>query len=696
MNDELPIMEKQNDSLLAQIVYRYLPFWPFFIIIVSISLAVSFIILRSQTKIYLASSKVLLKDPQKGNGDTKVLDALNIFSEKKTVENEIIVLRSTSLMETVVKDLDLYAVIFNEGKVQKEELYGSNSPLKFVALHKDSISPAGKRNFEIDWESKMVKIDGKSVPFGGICKIQNTHYRIEINPNYKRNLKGKNYFVVFNSVYTTAAKIISTMKAGPISYASTVIDVKMETAEPKKGADILNKLFEVYNKAAIEDKNLMATKTLNFIEDRLSAVINQLDSVEKNMETYKTQQGVLELGEQASIYFNVVNELDKANSTLDLQLQILQEVEKYTSKKSNEKGTVPSLILLNDETLKSLLNQLYTAEFELEAAYANSGRKSNTVLLAEEKVEKLKVDIKESLSNIRSNLSVQRRSNDMNIARNKNLYSSVPMKERGLLDISRQQAIKNEIYTYLLKKREETALSSASTSADLRVLEKGSVSGPISPIPTNYFLTGFLIGLLIFVMYVQGYEQFNNKVMFRAEIEKRTKVPVIGEIVQSKINEPIAIGEGKRTVIAEQLRALRTNLNFMGLNEDDNVLLVTSSISGEGKSFVSVNLAISLTLNGKKVALLEMDLRKPKLSKTLELKRDIGISTYLVHKNTLEEIIRPTSFENLYLLSAGPIPPNPTELISKPEFKIMIDSLKSQFDYVIIDTAPCYRCPIVV
>ena len=627
MNEDLPLREKQNDSLLAQIVYRYVPFWPFFLIITAISLVVSFIIVRSQTKIYLASSKVLLKDPQKGNGDTKVLDALNIFSEKKTVENEIIVLRSTSLMEAVVKELDLYAVVYNEGKVQKEELYGTNAPIKFIAINKDSVFPAGRMNFDVNWEKQSVRIDGKDVKFGAVCKIQKTYYRIEENPNYNTKLKGKNYFVLFNSVYTTATRIISKMKAGPISYASTVIDVKMETPEPKKGADILNTLFEVYNKAAIEDKNLMATKTLNFIEDRLNTVINQLDSVEKNIESYKTQQGVLELGEQASIYFNSVNELDKANSTLDLQLQILQDVEKYTSKKANEKGTVPSLILLNDETLKSLLSQLYTAEFELESAYANSGRKSNVVLLGEEKVEKLKSDIKESISNIRSNLNVQRRSNDMNIARNKNLYTAVPMKERGLLDISRQQAIKNEIYTYLLKKREETALSSASTSADLRVLEKGSVSGPISPIPSNYFLTGFLIGLLIFVLYVQGYEQFNNKVMFRAEIEKRTKVPVIGEIVQSKIKESIAIGEGKRTVIAEQLRALRTNLNFMGFNEVDNVLLVTSSISGEGKSFVSVNLAISLTLNGKKVALLEMDLRKPKLSKTLEMKRDIGIST---------------------------------------------------------------------
>jgi hypothetical protein len=252
----------------------------------------------------------------------------------------------------------------------------------------------------------------------------------------------------------------------------------------------------------------------------------------------------------------------------------------------------------------------------------------------------------------------------------------VPEKERGLIDISRQQGIKNDIYTFLLKKREETALSSASTSADLRVLGKGSFTGPIRPINKDYYIVGLVIGILVFLLFVQVKEHTNNRVMFRNDIEKVSSVPVIGEIVQSKNRETIAITEGVRTVIAEQFRALRTNLNFMGYNEKNNVLLVTSSISGEGKSFVSLNLAISLTLTGKRVALLEMDLRKPKLSKLLGMKRDIGISSHLVNKATLEEIIKPTQFNNLFLLGAGPIPPNPTELISKPEFNGMIQYLK--------------------
>jgi len=307
MNEEQEFNEnKRNDNIVAQIIHRYMPFWPIFIICASVSLFIASVYLRSQIKIYVASAKVLLKDPNKGNGDTKVLDALNIFSEKKTIENEIIVLRSTSIMEEVVKNLNLYAPVFNEGKVQKEELYADNSPIKFIALNKDSIKANGKFFFEIDWTNSIVKIAGQRVPFNGTFKIGTTEYRSELNMEYNRNAAGKNYYVIFNSTQAAAGAILSTLKASPLSYNSTVIDLKLETPLADKGINILNELFVVYNRAGIEDKNEMATKTLNFIEDRLNTVMNQLDSVEKNIETYKSTFDVIDLGNQATIYFNNV------------------------------------------------------------------------------------------------------------------------------------------------------------------------------------------------------------------------------------------------------------------------------------------------------------------------------------------------------------------------------------------------------
>lgn len=240
-----------------------------------------------------------------------------------------------------------------------------------------------------------------------------------------------------------------------MSYASTVIDLKLETPVPDKGINILNKLFEVYNFAGIEDKNDMATRTLKFIQDRLDTITSQLDSVERNMENYKSKNEVINLSEQANAYFNNIKEFDKINSTIELQLKLLNDVSNYINSKGNKNGTVPSLILINDETLRNLLSELYNSEFNLDKVKNTAGAKSDLVLTAEEKVERIKDDIRENLKNIRNNFNIQKQNNAINISQNEHLYKVIPKKERELLEISRQHEIKNNIYTYLLQKEKK-------------------------------------------------------------------------------------------------------------------------------------------------------------------------------------------------------------------------------------------------
>ena len=688
MSEQQFFKERPESNLLIQLLQRYLPFWPLFVICTGIGLAVSWVYLRSQTKVYLASAKVLLKDPQKNGGDSKVLDALNIFSEKKIVDNEIIVLRSSSIMEEVVDSLDIYASVYNEGRVRIEELYKYNSPIWFRAINKDSIEWGGNHYFSVDWKNGTVKILNQVIPLNSTLRVGKTIYQLVPNPEYPRNLTGKNYYVVFNTISGAAQTIIGDLRANATSNTSTVIDMKLETPDPVKGTDILSQLFKVYNKNAIDDKNAIATKTLNFIQDRLQYVIGQLDSVERNITSYKTKEGVYNLGQQATLYLNNVSELDKKKSEVEIQMDVLKDVQNYVNNKGKKPGTVPSQLLISDPTLAGLLGKLYDAEFQRDKVEAINGEKSDAVIMANESVDRIKNDIRENLSTINSNLSAVRNNVNAGLSMNSGMLSQVPEKEKGLLEISRQQAIKNNIYTFLLQKREETALSSASTTADLRVLEKATAGGPIKPVPKSFYMAGILIGLLVAVLFVLLREQFNRKILFRSEIEEKTKVPVLAEIMQTDSKDTIAISEGKRTIIAEQFRSLRTNLAFMGLNENQKTLLVTSSISGEGKSFIALNLAMSITLTGKRVALMEMDLRKPKLSKYLGIKRDPGISSYLINMATIDDIIKVTPYPNLFVISAGPIPPNPTELIGGPNFSSMMEKLKEKFDYIIIDSAP--------
>ena len=282
MDEDQFFSDKPQANILVQILQRYLPFWPMLAIFLAISFSISFIYLRSQTKIYVAAAKVLLKDPQKGGGDSKVLDALNIFSEKKIVENEILVLKSTSIMQDVVKQLDLYTTLYNEGKVQTEELYGTNAPLYFEALNKDSINGGGKLALDVDWKNNTITLDKTTYGFNSIVHVAGTGYRIIINKDYNKNAAGKNYSVIFNTSAGAAGGIIGGLGAVAISYSSTVINLDIKTPVPEKGIAILNKLFEVYNIAGINDKNEIAQRTLKFVDDRLSKVTAELDSVERN------------------------------------------------------------------------------------------------------------------------------------------------------------------------------------------------------------------------------------------------------------------------------------------------------------------------------------------------------------------------------------------------------------------------------
>ena len=688
MSEQQFFKERPETNLLSQILQRYLPFWPLFVVTIGIGLAVSWLYLRSQTRIYVASAKVLLKDPQKGGGDSKVLDALNIFSEKKIVENEIIVLRSSSILEEVVAGLDMYASVHNQGKVRTEELYKGNSPVWFRALDKKNVNGGGTYFFSVSWPKKQVNINSQTIAFNDTVNINGSAYFIVPNPEYNQTLTGKNFYAIFNSIAGAAGSFAGNLKANATSNQSTVIEVKLETPVPEKGVDFLNRLFEVYNAYAVQDKNQIAAKTLAFIENRLNLVVGQLDSVEKNIQSYKTRESVYDLGGQASLYLSNVSELDKKGSEVAIQLDVLKDVQQYVDNKGRKPGTVPSQMLISDPTLAGLLSKLYDAEFLLSRAESINGEKSDAVIMANQAVNRIKGDIKENLITTRNNLNSVRSNVNSGIAMNSGMLSQIPRKERGLLDISRQQVIKNNIYTFLLQKREETALSSAGTMPDLRVLEKGASYGPIKPVAKNFYLSGFLLGLLVSIAYVLLREQFNRKILFRTEIEEKTKIPVLAEIMYSKTPDTIAISEGKRTIIAEQFRSMRTNLAFMGMNEEHKSLLVTSSISGEGKSFIALNLAMSFTLTGKRVGLMEMDLRKPKLSKYLGINRDPGITSYLIGKATIDEIIKDTKYPNLFVISAGPIPPNPTELIISPKFGEMMVLLKEKFDYIIIDSAP--------
>lgn len=683
MNEQQNFKAQTDTNPIVQIVNRFLPYWPLFVISVALCLMIAYIKIRAEEPLYVAYGKIMLKDPEQGS-DSKVLDALNMQGEKKSVENELLVMRSAGLLQEVVRRQKINVKIYNEGRVRLEELYKENSPVAFIPTRRDSIYSGGKYYFKMDWVRSEVEIDNKRVPFNKEVIIANTPYRVVPNTLYNKQVVGKNYFAIFNSVEDAAGELIGAIGANPMSSSSTVIDVKITTAVPSKGVDVLNSLFEVYNEYGIIEKNRTATKTLAFIEDRLTKVALQLDSVEQNVVDYRTTEAPYDLNAAASYNFSQANEMELQKNQIDLQITLLSSIKREIE----SGGTVPSTAGVSDGGLSSLIGGLQLATNDLKDLEATNGPKSDAVVNARTKVEGLRRDVLEMIENVRGSLSSTRGSYSSQMGRSTAQLKRNPQKEKAFAAISRQQGVKSTIYNYLLEKREETQLNSASTIDDLRVLETANAFGPVSPVPKTFYTKWFIIGLIVPGAFVLIKEQLNRKVQMRSDIEQKTAVPIVAEIAQINSDSPIVIREGKRTAVAEQFRSLRTNLTFMGLTEKTNTILLTSSVSGEGKSFTAINLAISFTLIGKKVALLELDLRKPKVSKLLQLKNDIGITNYLVNQATITEIIKPTEIKDLFVLPSGIIPPNPAELLQRERFRQMMAEVKERFDYIIIDTAP--------
>ncbi|HEY9260455.1 exopolysaccharide transport family protein, partial [Chitinophaga sp.] len=452
----------------------------------------------------------------------------------------------------------------------------------------------------------------------------------------------------------------------------------------------VNELISVYNKAAVEDKNRTSANTMSFVEERLRIVSTELGQAETQVEHFKTAEGIVDIGEQSKLFLASVQENDRKISEANMQLSVLDAVEKYVDSQNPGGNIVPGTLGLSDPVLLELVTRLTETELQLDRLRKTTGENSPLLASLNRQCERLKPAIKENIGSLRANLQAGMTRLQAENSRNMGIIRSVPGKEKALLEVSRQQVIKNNIYTFLLEKREETALAYAAAVSDSRVVDAAeSAAYPFSPQKPMVLAISVLAALSLVAGFVSLKDMMNREVMFRADIEKVTTAPIAAEIMHHDGKDPVVMSNHSRTAVAEQFRALRTALSYIGLNGDRKTLLITSSISGEGKSFISVNLAMSLSLAKKKVALLEFDLRKPMISKMLGMRVDPGLSNYLVGKATLPDILQKVGDNDfLYLLSAGIMPPNPSELILNGQLEHLLQELKERFDYIIIDSAP--------
>ncbi len=681
------LYEAENSPSMRLVLMRYVRQWKWFVLSVLLAGIGAYAYLQFQTPIYRTQTSLLIKDDKKGLSEESILKEIDILAPKKVIENEMEILKSYALMNKVVGKMGLDVQYFHPTSTGNREIYDS-APFRLIVEKADpviydtklEIVPVGASRVRINDELYTTN-QPLQTPYG------------QLRVQTRKPLQPTNEAIVVRVLprATAVDRYLDNLTVEPSSKASTVLQMTLLDAVPRKSEAILNNLISEYNKAAVVDKNIVAANTLNFIEERLRLIVGELTAVEKGVESFKSSEGITDLSSQAQLFLETVKENDTELNQATIQLNTINGIEAYVESKSNSRGAAPATLGLSDPVLIGLIGKL--SELELQRDQLSRTTASNNPILQslESQIKATKTSLSENIAGIKQGIvTAQNRLKQTN-RRLESQIRTIPGKERELVNITRQQSIKNNLYTYLLEKREETALSYASTVADSRTIDPPRTGRkPVKPVDSTIFVLFGLVGLMLPIGVIATGDALNDRVNRRADVESVSQVPIIGEVAATRNVDPMVMVSGKRSVIAEQIRALRTNLQFLRSHPTDSqVVLFTSSIGGEGKSFLSLNLGASLALVDRPTVILEMDLRKPKLHSVLKMDNTIGLSNYLIQESTLDDVIKEIpGFPNYHIITSGPIPPNPSELLSSPMLEQLITELRSRYAYVIIDSPP--------
>lgn len=684
---------ERKENLSQQLVTKFLPYWPLFLLLAVLAAGAAFLYIRYYTTpVYEASAVLIIKDEKKGNEDSKLTESLDMISSKKIVENEIEVIQSRTLMERVVKKYLLYTPVFEKGKVKVLSAY-TFSPIEIEVKNPDSLQQFGRIDFTFDQANKTVTLNHKyncklneflNTPYGILKFVENKNYPGDYNH------AGKQLYFSIVRPKDIAMGLLGGLNVAASSKLSTVVNLKFRDEVPQRAEDILNGLIQAYEESAILDKNSLARNTLSFVEDRLNIVASDLAAIEQKVQQYKSGQSAVDISSQGQMYLQNVSTNDQKMSEVNMQLSVLNQVEKFVSSRDNSASIVPSTLGVSDPMLSNLIDKLYGSELEYEKLKTTVGENNPKLISLNDQITKIRPSIMENIQSQRQSLNAIRDNINVTNSRYNSILSSVPQKERQLLDISREQNIKSNIYSFLLQKKEESALSYASAVSNSRVVDTAQAGAfPVSPNKKLIYAIAVLAAMGLCFVFITIKESITGKVLYRHEIESLTAIPVIAEISYEKSKKPIVVEPGKRSFIVEEFRKLRTSLSFLGINNAQKKILVTSSISGEGKSFVASNLAVSIAGAGKKVVLVDLDLNVPTLSKIFNVDQEFGMTDFLKGNKYPEEIIKPVEgHENLYFISSGDLTENPSELLLNGKVNEMIDYLDNSFDMVIVDISP--------
>lgn len=702
--------QSEEQVNIQELLFRYLIHWPWFVVSIIICIACAWGYLRLTTPIYNITATVLIKDEKKGGGanmssELEKMGLDGFVSSSNNVDNEIEVLRSKSLAREVVNNLGLFVTYMDEDEFPSKELYHT-SPVLVSLTHQEAdklpgrmeinmiLQPTGALGVQITVGEKEYRKQFDKLPAvfptdeGTVAFFANNDTLSAVRPE---NITKERHITAFiNRPFSVSKGYVNSLSIAPTSKTTSVVVISLENTNTRRGRDYINKLLEMYNINANNDKNEVAQKTAEFIDERIGIISKELGSTEQDLENFKRSAGITDLSSEAQIALTGNAEYEKKRVENQTQINLVMDLQRYM--KGNEYEVLPSNIGLQDAASAGAIDRYNQMLVERKRLLRTSTENNPTIINLDTSIRAMRTNVQATLDATLKGLQITKEDLAREASRYSRRINDAPTQERQFVSIARQQEIKSGLYLMLLQKREENTITLAATANNAKIIDEALADdNPISPKKTIVYLVALVlgVGLPVGVIYLIGLTKF--KIEGRADVEKLTSLPVVGDIpLADEKTGSIAVFENQNNLMSETFRNVRTNLQFM-LENGKNVILVTSTISGEGKSFISANLAISLSLLGKKVVIVGLDIRKPGLNKVFNIpKKEHGITQYLTNTTAnLMDFVQPSDInKNLFILPGGTVPPNPTELLARGGLEKAIETLKANFDYVILDTAP--------
>ena len=684
---------------LRELLFKYLRNWYWFVLSVIIAFLVATIYLKKTEIKYQVKTTLLLRNEDQAGAlpQLSMMENFGLSGANKEVEDEIQVLSSQKLLKEVIDTLKIHAKYFEKDKLKYVEKYND---VPFRLNNERQLADTMKRSVKFFVKAEddkfFVKIKIAKV-YTGKFELNSIHETMDTpfgKFSFTQVAKPKNnskFIITIQPIAEIIDEYSNKVKVATVNKQSNAIQISIVESNIEKAKDMLNNLVMLYNLDANSDKNIIATNTSNFINERLAIITDELFDVESNVEDYKRAHSLTDLSSEAELYLKSADEYEKKRTEFEIQLNMIKAVEAYVNNPKNIHNLIPTNIVTDDKSLPMAI-QAYNTSVLDRMKLAKTAKEDNPVLiLADEQIQALRANVLASVSSVKSGLQIA-----LNDLKRKDLQFSskiknVPTQERQFLEIKRQQEIKQSLYLLLFQKKEETAIKLASTAPAARTIDRAFASLlPVSPKRSVTYMLALIIGLLVPFVLIYVKDLVNNKIEDTKEFQRLIKAPYLGNISTSRESDKVVVREGRTSPIVEMFRLVRTNLQFLIAGKKSPVILVTSTLGGEGKSFTSINLAMSFALMKKRVVLVGLDVRKPMLGEYLNLNKQIGATLFLSDKSyELNDIIQHSGLhQHLDVIPAGPIPPNPSELLMSSRLEEMFGLLKDKYDYIIVDTAP--------